>query len=507
MPSDIDPVPLEMQALDVDPCGHHLPIDDYVLSCYHTSLSAHRREFNEIEPPECGYLEADSFSELDPEDCVRIEVNRAKFYDTKLRVLKILSKAVAHRDSSNIWPDCLNILTETSSGEEAEFFLKTDRYYLGDDLMTGEILTESGLLPGGFTNLLEFIGYCEKEITIGTMNHCKEALKAAGLAFRTGYGQNTWRRKEANTPAFHRGTGSVEYSDYDGDARRDQLDLILDQFIQSDSTEIGFWTEFRRRVNGALQKEFRDEVTFRTKVRRKFVEYFEPNVRAYSEFQKWNQETTGTLAALAVSAAASPESRSDNIFRKEGEYWNITLGGRTIRMKSACGLNHISYLLFHPNQEVPALHLRAAIKPGIDGNPGLITNGQMLDEGLSISDLGHAGEMLDQQAISEYKNAVEGLKEDLDEAQAFNDTDRAARLREQIQFLEDELLKAHGLGGRIRKLTDIPDRARKAVSLSIKRSISNIEKEHPSLGGHLRNSIKTGRTCSYSPDSPSPWDH
>ena len=56
-----------------------------------------------------------------------------------------------------------------------------DRYYLGYDLMTGEILTESGLLHGGFTNLLEFIGYCKKEVTIGTMKHCKEALKTAGL--------------------------------------------------------------------------------------------------------------------------------------------------------------------------------------------------------------------------------------------------------------------------------------------------------------------------------------
>ena len=176
-------------------------------------------------------------------------------------------------------------------------------------------------------------------------------------------------------------------------------------------------------------------------------------------------------------------------------------------MKSAVGLDHLSYLLRHPNQEVPVLDLRAAIKPGIDVNSGLVTNGQILDEGLSISDLGNAGEILDQQAISEYKNAVEGLKEDLDEAEAFNDTDRAARLREQIQFLEDELLKAHGLGGRARKSADIPDRARKAVSLAIKRSISKIEKEHPSLGGHLRNSIKTGRICSYSPDSPTPWDH
>ena len=100
-------------------------------------------------------------------------------------MLNILLKAVVNRDSANIWPDCLNVLTETLSGEEAEFYLKMDRLYNGYDLLTGEIIDEeSDLLPGGFTNLLEFIGYCEKEITIGTMHHCKEALATAGLTFR-----------------------------------------------------------------------------------------------------------------------------------------------------------------------------------------------------------------------------------------------------------------------------------------------------------------------------------
>ena len=176
-------------------------------------------------------------------------------------------------------------------------------------------------------------------------------------------------------------------------------------------------------------------------------------------------------------------------------------------MKSARGLDHISYLLRRPHQEIPVLELGSAIKPGIGLDPGLITNGQMLDEGLSISDLGNAGEILDQQAISEYKKAVNELKEDLDEAEAFNDIDRAAQLRENIDLFEAKLSKAHGFGGRTRKFADIPDRARKAVPLAIKRSISKIEKEHPSLGGHLQNSIKTGRICSYSPDSPTPWDH
>jgi len=131
----------------------------------------------------------------------------------------------------------------------------------------------------------------------------------------------------------------------------------------------------------------------------------------------------------------------------------------------------------------------------------------MLDEGLSIGALGDAGEVLDQQATNEYRKAIEDFKEEYVEAEKFNDTERAAQLSEKIQFIEAQLTGAYGLGGRTRKAGDISDRARKAISVAVSRSLSRIGDAHPSLERHLRNSIKTGTFCSYCPDSPTPWDH
>ncbi len=137
----------EKHGLSLDPCGHHLPIDQYQANCYHVNTTEECREFKGIDTPECGYLETDSFSELDSSASLRIETNRVDFFSLKLRVLSILRNAVANRDSLNLWADCLDVLTQTLTGEEAEFYLKMDRFYLGYDLITGEILEETDLRP------------------------------------------------------------------------------------------------------------------------------------------------------------------------------------------------------------------------------------------------------------------------------------------------------------------------------------------------------------------------
>ena len=38
-------------------------------------------------------------------------------------------------------------------------------------------------------------------------------------------------------------------------------------------------------------------------------------------------------------------SQSDNEFFKEGEYWTISYGGKTIRLKDTVGLQYIACLL------------------------------------------------------------------------------------------------------------------------------------------------------------------
>jgi hypothetical protein len=49
------------------------------------------------------------------------------------------------------------------------------------------------------------------------------------------------------------------------------------------------------------------------------------------------------------------------------------------------------------------------------------------------------------------------------------------------------------------------NRARKAVTSRIRDTITRIAKEHPSLGRHLENAIRTGVFCSYRPDRSPEW--
>jgi hypothetical protein len=96
------------------------------------------------------------------------------------------------------------------------------------------------------------------------------------------------------------------------------------------------------------------------------------------------------------------------------------------------------------------------------------------------------------------------LEAELAEAQAYNDSDRADRLQEEIKFLTRELSNAVGLGGRVRKAASAAERARINVTKAMKSAINKISKSHPALGHHLRQTIRTGTYCSYTPDPRSP---
>ena len=83
---------------------------------------------------------------------------------------------------------------------------------------------------------------------------------------------------------------------------------------------------------------------------------------------------------------------------------------------------------------------------------------------------------------------------------------RAARIREEIEFLTDELSAAFGVGGRARKAGDVTERARKAVASRIRDSIERIRREHGALALHLgENAVRTGAFCCYRPDRSPGW--
>jgi hypothetical protein len=114
--------------------------------------------------------------------------------------------------------------------------------------------------------------------------------------------------------------------------------------------------------------------------------------------------------------------------------------------------------------------------------------------------------VLDATATAQYRQRLRDLEDDLDEAERYGDAGRSARLATERDALVDELTKAFGLGRRARSAGGDPDeRLRKAVSARVKSAIDRVERLHPALGRHLRNSVHTGFWCSYEPERPVRW--
>jgi hypothetical protein len=110
-----------------------------------------------------------------------------------------------------------------------------------------------------------------------------------------------------------------------------------------------------------------------------------------------------------------------------------------------------------------------------------------------------ADPVLDQQALAAYRRRLSALDEDLAQAERWNDTERASRLRAEKDFLIHELAAAAGLGGRPRRLGAESERARLNVTRAIRSAIGRIRDRAPAAAAHLDQAVRTGTRCSYSP--------
>jgi len=204
----------------------------------------------------------------------------------------------------------------------------------------------------------------------------------------------------------------------------------------------------------------------------------------------------------------APERRevreARNVFRCEGEYWTLVFEGTVCRLRDAKGLHHIACLLRHPDEPFEARVLVAG--PG--GPAGASPVIELVGGEVPLPGLGDAGAMLDAKAKAAYRRRLEELREEREEADRFNDPARAARAREEIEFLTEQLAAAVGLGGRDRKAASAAERARLTVTKRIKDAVARIRESHLALGDHLAARIKTGYLCVYKPDAALPvsWE-
>jgi len=204
--------------------------------------------------------------------------------------------------------------------------------------------------------------------------------------------------------------------------------------------------------------------------------------------------------APAEPAEAAEEANA--VLAREGDVWRLDYEGRVLRVRDAKGMRHLALLLANPGVEFHAVDVATAAEGGAAA-------GAERAEGLAVqAGTGDAGPALDSQAKAEYRTRLEDLRAEIEEAEAFNDPERVARAREEMDFIAHELSAAVGLGGRDRRAASASERARVNVTRALRREIRRIADEDARLGRELETTIRTGTFCAYEPDPRRPvaWD-
>jgi tetratricopeptide (TPR) repeat protein len=212
-------------------------------------------------------------------------------------------------------------------------------------------------------------------------------------------------------------------------------------------------------------------------------------------------ELRARLGAPEPVAATRPAATADvasATLRREAEAWTFELGGRSVRMRDSKGIRYLAQLLDAPGLEIHAVELA---RPDTAAPSRARLSGADEVQGPGDED---AGPVLDAQAKAAYRDRLVELREELDEAVSFNDPERAAHAREEIDFLETELAAAVGLGGRDRKAASTAERARVSVTKAIRAVIKRIAEHDPMLARELDATVRTGTFCVHEPDPRHP---
>jgi hypothetical protein len=182
---------------------------------------------------------------------------------------------------------------------------------------------------------------------------------------------------------------------------------------------------------------------------------------------------------------------AEHEFKREGEFWSLTFRGTTSRIRDSRGIQFLSQLVAHPNEQVHSLTLCATHLPQESERAQVGELRSLLPDGVPV---------VDAQARAQYQARLIELRESLDEAERLNDLGRIEKLQTELAFLQSEISRAVGLRGRARRTAGPAERARVNVTRALKGVLTKLDAMDAELGEHLRRTIRTGMFCSYDPD-------
>ena len=189
------------------------------------------------------------------------------------------------------------------------------------------------------------------------------------------------------------------------------------------------------------------------------------------------------------------------VFRREGDTRVVRLGGSATVVRDLKGLRYIGRLLSEPGREFHVLDLVAvdngSLPAGTRAGHDLDDDGRLAAGGMP---------MLDERAREAYRRRLAEVEEDIDEARAMNDVARCELAESDREYLIAELRRDVGLGGHQRSTGSSAERARTAVTRSLRYALARLAEHRPVAAAHLQQHLHTGIYCCYTPDPIAPID-
>jgi hypothetical protein len=216
--------------------------------------------------------------------------------------------------------------------------------------------------------------------------------------------------------------------------------------------------------------------------------------------------TEPAVIGVGVAEGEGVADGGENVFRLEGDYWTLVFGGRVSRFRDKRGLRYLAYLLAHPYKEIHSMDLATAVGARSEPSGAAKIARSLAAEGqLRRGRLGDVGPVLDARARSDCRRRLAELRQELAEAEEFNDLGRVALIRGEIEQLGSYLSAAARSGGGSRVVGSYTERARVSVRNNIATAVRMIRDHDATLGRHLDNTVHTGTFCSYVPERKISW--
>ncbi len=218
---------------------------------------------------------------------------------------------------------------------------------------------------------------------------------------------------------------------------------------------------------------------------------------------RWAQRAAALLAESApLTAGPRAGGGASATFRCDGDTRTICYGDRTVLMRDLKGFRYVERLLLDPGREFHVLDL-VSVERGSLPTGHVVGHDEVLGDGM-----GEGLPVIDDDAREAYRRRLAEVEADIEEATQMNDLGRVELAERDRDYLVAELASAVGLGGRTRSVGGTSERARTAVTRSLRYALKRLAEHHPALAAHLEQHVHTGTYCVYRPDSLSPvvWD-